>query len=239
MDKFCIANWKMQLTIKESCQLAKELRERIDFSDQPKVVICPTATALSEVAQVVGNSSIKLGAQNMSWLERGSLTGEVSALTLQEIGVEYVILGHSERRNYLREDSMMIKDKLLLALRLGLRPVLCVGEKEEERLAGATQQVIVEQLESVWPAQQTDKIIVAYEPVWAIGTGQTVSLEQAEEVAALIKNNKGADLPVLYGGSVQPDNIGAFAQSDKLAGVLVGGASLQADSFVKIINAFI
>ncbi len=238
MNKFCIANWKMQLTIAESRKLAEELAAKSDLPDSVEVVICPTATALTGVAEVVGSSSIKLGAQNMSWLERGSLTGEVSALTLQEVGVEYVILGHSERRNYLREDNLMIKDKLLLAIQLGLRPVLCVGESEEERLAGATERVVVEQLKSVWPKQGTDKIIVAYEPVWAIGTGQTVSVEQAEEVADLIKNNTDTDTPVLYGGSVQPDNVSLFARSNKLAGVLVGGASLRVDSFVKIINSF-
>ncbi len=239
-SRFCIANWKMKLNVKESIALAEKLRDQFTFSSSAEVVVCPSFPVLSAVREVIAGSEIKLGAQNTAWLLQGSLTGEVSPLMLKELGVKYVITGHSERRQYLAENDEMINKKIEQALLNDLIPILCVGETAEERDAGRTEVVVKKQLTSALAGlTMRGKLLVAYEPVWAIGTGKTVGVDEVEKMVDFIYRQL-PDWPlwVLYGGSVDAKNIASFANSNKIHGVLVGGASLSAEEFIKIIKAF-
>ena len=210
------------------------------------VIIAPAFTALPVVSEIISNSCIKLGAQNINENEMGAFTGEISADMLLNLGVEYVIIGHSERRHIYKEKDELINKKVILALQKGLKPILCVGELLEEREAGKTNEVIKNQvincLKNISDNDMTN-VIIAYEPVWAIGTGEVATPEIAEEVHLLIRgivaglyNKEIADkLIIQYGGSVKPDNIEGLMSKENIDGALVGGASLKTDSFTKLV----
>lgn len=239
------ANWKMFLNRESGTQLAMALAKKIADVEDRDILICPAAPLLSDVSAAIQGSRIQLGGQNMYFEKEGAFTGEVSADMLLSVGCTYVLLGHSERRHVFGEDDTLINKKVLFALESGLKPVLCVGELLEEREAGNTEKVVhrqvVKGLENVdAPAQ----ITIAYEPVWAIGTGKTATPEDAETVQAYIRKTVAdiystdiADnLRILYGGSVKPDNINGLMAKGNIDGALVGGASLKADSFYDIIR---
>jgi len=241
---FIAGNWKMHKTVKESVALASELKTKLAGCKE-KVMIAPAFTALSEVAKVLEGSTILLGAQNMGPEEQGAHTGEVSVLMLKDIGVKVVILGHSERRhNYLETDALINK-KVLLALAHGLEVVLCVGETLAERESGRLETVLATQLREGLAgvsAESLDKVTIAYEPVWAIGTGKTATPDDADAVhaycrkvlAALYGDEKAKKILIQYGGSVKADNAAALMSKPNIDGALVGGASLKAESFVPI-----
>ncbi len=241
-----IANWKMHKTIRESLIFVRALKKK-PLPVKKVVVICPPFTSLSAVAREIRGTNIKLGAQNMYCREEGAFTGEISPLMLRCIGVEYVIVGHSERREYFNEDNNFINMKIKSALKNKIKPILCVGEKEVERKRGLTKRVIKKQIFeclSGVPKDQVSNILIAYEPVWAIGTGKTARPEDAEEVHSFIRlilgkkfSKKLASIvPILYGGSVTPKNIGSLMAMGNIDGALVGGASLKIKSFVEILK---
>ncbi len=248
MKQIIAANWKMHKTAVETTEYCRAIRQMEADFEGVEVLICPPFTALSAAAIALEASSIKLGAQNMHWESQGARTGEVSANMLLEFGVEYVIIGHSERRHLMGEDDSQVRRKLEAALDNGLKPVLCVGETEAEREQGITKKVIEKQLSGALEDQDPHKLsglVLAYEPVWAIGTGKAASVEDAQEAAVLIrsylKDKLGAKLAestrILYGGSVKAENIGSFTVLPSVHGALVGGASLEVESFSSLIQA--
>ncbi len=252
MRKTVIAgNWKMNNDLIESEKLIVELKNLLQ-NEKPNcdVIICPPFTSLSEASKLIKGSVIKLGAQNMYFEENGAYTGEVSASMLKSAGCEYVILGHSERRNIFGESDEVINKKIKKALAAGLKPIFCVGELLEERENGTTNDIIKSQvlkgLTGI-PADDMENIIVAYEPVWAIGTGKTATPAQAQEVHEFIRDlieieysmNVSMNLVIQYGGSVKPDNAKELLSQIDIDGALVGGACLKADSFMGIIKGAI
>jgi len=246
-QKIIAGNWKMNGTQPETEALLKALLAGNSRNDRATVVVCPPFTALESASRLLSGSQIALGAQNMSEHLRGAYTGEVSAEMLLTVGATYVILGHSERRQYYAETDRLINAKARLALDSGLTPIICVGEMLDERERGDTETVVGGQVDgslSAFTADDLKKSVIAYEPVWAIGTGRTATPEMAQDVHQFIRRRlagrhmETADsVPILYGGSVKPDNAeGLLAQPD-IDGALVGGASLKADDFIAIINA--
>jgi len=242
------ANWKMNKTVAESSAYFQMFTAHHVYAEQIDVIICPPYTSLLTAAVELKGSKIFLGAQNLHWEDKGAFTGEVSAPMLKEIGVEYVIIGHSERRHIMREDNQQICHKLKTALQYGLKPILCVGETEEEREKGAMGEVIDEQILMALnglEVEQVEELVVAYEPVWAIGTGKAALPEDAEGAAHHIKQvitkrfdaSTAAKMCIQYGGSVNQDNISSFVQLPSVSGVLVGGASLDALTFSNLIHA--
>jgi len=241
-----IGNWKMHKTNHEAVELASAIAQGVS-TQNVEVVICPSFAALSDVHKVIGNSKVKLGAQNMFYDEEGAFTGEVSPLMLKEIGVEYVILGHSERRSYFNETDYIINKKVKKALQYGFNVVLCVGENANERQMGKTHDVIQIQVEDGLkdvPLEQMKKVVIAYEPVWAIGTSPAKPEDANvvnEYIRVLLTNLFDEEIAkftrVIYGGSVKPDNAASFFQQPQINGALPGGASLDAESFLGIINA--
>lgn len=241
--KHLIANWKMNLTATESQIHVKEILKNITpYLAKVNTVFCPSFPALSAVAELITDSGVALGAQNSFWEEKGSFTGEVSPSMLKEFGVSHIIVGHSERRQQLQETEEMINKKMQTILRSGLVPILCIGETFSERQLGRKDFVIAGQVESALKNIQliNKKILIAYEPVWVIGSGQAVKIEEAEHAARVIKQvlidlYPDLDLKqvvqILYGGSVDAKNIAYFTSSKLLDGVLVGGASLEVDEF--------
>lgn len=240
-------NLKMHKTIKESIDYAKGLIAVTQDVQDKDILICPPFTVLSEVAKVLKGSSISLGGQNMYYETKGAFTGEVSGEMLLDAGCEYVILGHSERRHIFREEDELINLKVKKALNLGLKPILCVGELLEEREAGITESIVKNQIEHNLEDVKEDeipKVTIAYEPVWAIGTGKTAEPKDAEEVHLFIRKliehlyseELAKNIRILYGGSVKPDNISSLMSMPNLDGALVGGACLEVDSFCKIIK---
>lgn len=241
---FIAGNWKMHKTVKESVALASELREKLAGCKE-KVMIAPAFTALSEVSKVVSGSSILLGAQNMGPEEQGAHTGEVSVLMLKDLGVKVVILGHSERRHSYLETDELINKKVLLALKHELEVILCVGETLEEREADRLEEVVGTQIEkglASVPVEKLPMVTIAYEPVWAIGTGKTATPEDADAVHAYCRKvltgmygeEAARSIVIQYGGSVKPDNAATLMEMPNIDGALVGGASLKADTFVPI-----
>lgn len=242
-----VGNWKMHKTIKEAVEFVNHLSARLKGVEGKRIVVAPSFTSLAAVAEVLADTHIGLAAQNVSDSDEGALTGEVSARMLVDAGCRYVIVGHSERRSLFGEEDSLINRKLKASLKQGLQPILCVGETLEEREADLTFEVIKRQLETGVAgigADQARELIVAYEPKWAIGTGKTASPEQATEVHACIRKvvdeiyreSLRYSLPVLYGGSVKPDNIKSLMSQPDINGVLVGGASLDIESFAKIVE---
>ncbi|MCK4771772.1 MAG: triose-phosphate isomerase [Candidatus Latescibacteria bacterium] len=249
MRRYIVAgNWKMHKTAEEAVNLALALIPLVSDVRSVEVVLCPPFTALPSVGEVLNGSGLFLGAQNMHHEPQGAYTGEISASMLLPLGVSHVILGHSERRHYFIESDPQIREKVGAALQAGLTPILCVGETLAEREAGETESVVSGQLEGCLEGielAQAEDLVVAYEPVWAIGTGKTATLEQAQEVHALIRAKLtqffGVDLAgkirIQYGGSVKPENAAELMAQPDIDGALVGGASLDADSFAAIVRS--
>ena len=247
--KVIAGNWKMNKTLNESISLIKEIKlASLNLHGRVDMIICPPFTSLETAAALVKESAVKLGAQNMHFEDSGAFTGEISASMLKSVGVEYVILGHSERRTIFKETDEIINKKLKKALSSGLKPIFCVGETLEERESGRMESVIETQvvngLKEI-PDSDFANIIIAYEPVWAIGTGRNASPAQAEEVHVFIRNlvkklySEGAaeKCIIQYGGSVKPDNSRELLSMPNIDGALVGGACLKADSFVDIVKS--
>ena len=241
---FIAGNWKMHKTVAESAALATELKARLAGCGE-KLMVAPAFTALAAVAKVLEGSNILLGAQNMGPEEQGAHTGEVSVLMLKDLGVKVVILGHSERRHSYLENDSLINRKVILALAHGLEVILCVGETLEERESGRLENVLSTQLREGLAGVGADtlgKITIAYEPVWAIGTGKTATPEDADAVhaycrkvlAGLYGDAAAKSMTIQYGGSVKADNAAALMAKPNIDGALVGGASLKADAFVPI-----
>ncbi len=246
MKKTLIAgNWKMYKTPSESTEFVEQLIKNLKNYQDRDILICPPFTSLYPVSQIIKNSSIKLGAQNVYFENEGAYTGEISPTMLKDIGVEYVICGHSERRNIFGETDEIINKKIKKVSENGMHPILCVGEKLEEREKGYTFNVVENQIKNCLNNfKDIEKLIIAYEPVWAIGTGKTALPEQAEEVHIFIREVIGKfynkeiaeNLIILYGGSVKPENIDQLMKEKNIDGVLVGGACLKIDSFLRIID---
>ena len=242
---YIAANWKMHKTVAEAGAFVDALLPRISAT-QHDVVICPSFLALAEVVERTRGSAVRVAAQNMHEEEAGAFTGEVSAAMLEEVGVDAVVLGHSERRQLFGETDGALSRKLPAALAAGLEPILCVGESEEARDAGQTEVVIEGQLEadlSELPPARGHDLVIAYEPVWAIGTGRTATPEQAQETIAFIRDvlrQWGAEadrVRILYGGSVKPGNAAELLGMPDIDGALVGGASLDPADFAAIVSA--
>jgi triosephosphate isomerase len=239
-----IGNWKMNNTISESIALAKSVREGASDFQGGAVVLAPPFTALYAVHEALKGSSLALGAQNMYYEDGGAFTGEIAPSMLKDIGCSYVIIGHSERRKYFHENDADVNLKVKKALGCGLIPVTCVGETDEERERGVTQEVVGRQVKNgLAGLSGIENIVIAYEPVWAIGTGKVATPEQAQDVHAFLRGtlrkqygDAASDVIILYGGSVTKDNSGDLIAMDDIDGVLVGGASLKADGFLGIIK---
>jgi triosephosphate isomerase len=242
---YIAANWKMHKTVAEAVAYIDALLPRI-AATQHDVVVCPPFTALGAVVERRYGTAVRVAAQNMHEEDSGSFTGEVSAPMLVELDVDAVILGHSERRQLFGETDEALARKVPAALAAGLEPILCVGESEEARDAGQTEQVLERQLQAdLAGVGSTDLagVVIAYEPIWAIGTGRTATPEQAEEAIAFIRDvvrqrgGAAEELRILYGGSVKPDNAAELLGRGEIDGALVGGASLEPDSFAEIVEA--
>ncbi len=244
-----IANWKMKLGGAESVALAKKIAKAAKKFSKVELVLCPAFTELAAVGEALKGSGVTLGAQDCFWEESGAFTGEVSAKTLHEYGVRYVIVGHSERRQHLAETDEMVHRKVRLLLSLGLVPVVCVGETFEERQEGQKEVVVIRQVQraanGIW-LNKTDRMVIAYEPIWVIGSGQAVAPEEAEHTNQVIRQTLYDTLPnaavdeqvrIIYGGSVDSLNVGAFLAESTVSGVLVGGASLDSSVFSALIAA--
>ena len=240
-------NWKMNTTPSEGGWLAEELTKLLPHTDGVDVIIAPPYTHLFPVNEIIKDGPIRLAAQNMYFENSGAFTGEISAQMLKDIGCEYVIIGHSERRQFFSETDESVNAKTSAALNCGIKPIVFVGESLEERESGKALDVILKQLEGGLkglPKELSMDIIVAYEPVWAIGTGKTATDEQAEEVHSFIRKTLekmlGQELAsairILYGGSVKPDNIDGLMAQPNIDGALVGGASLKAETFKNIVR---
>ncbi|HSR94731.1 MAG TPA: triose-phosphate isomerase [Solirubrobacterales bacterium] len=242
---YIAANWKMHKTVAEAAAFVDALLPRI-AATQHDVVICPSFLALSEVVERSRGSAVRVAAQNMHEEPSGAFTGEVSAPMLLEADVDAVVLGHSERRQYFNETDEALARKLPAALAAGLEPILCVGESQEARDAEQTEGVLERQLQADLAAVESGRlaeVVVAYEPIWAIGTGRTATSEQAQEACAFIRDvlrERGAvadAVRILYGGSVKPANAAELLAQPDIDGALVGGASLEAEDFAKIVEA--
>ena len=240
-------NWKMYKTPDEAVETARQLVERVADVNDVDIMIAPTFTALVPVFKVIQKSPVALGGQNFFWENEGAYTGEISAAMLKSAGCQYGIIGHSERRQYFGETDETVNKKIQAAIRAGLKPVFCIGETEKEREAEQTLSVLDKQVKNGLEglvSEQLDMLIIAYEPVWAIGTGKTATDDQAQEVhqfiRSLVEKNFGRPLSdsirILYGGSVKPDNIAGLMAMPDIDGALVGGASLNAESFSKIVK---
>lgn len=247
--KVVAGNWKMYKDKSETIELISGLKEKLSkFNSNVEVIVCPPFTSIEIAKELLKGSVIHLGAQNMHFEDEGAFTGEISAKMLKSFGVEYVILGHSERRAIFGEDDKMINKKVLKAVSVGLKPIFCIGETLEERENNKTFDVIARQLTeglSNISNEHLNEIIVAYEPVWAIGTGKTATPSQAEEVhkylRKLIEEKFGhsfaESMQIVYGGSVKPDNAKELFSQPNIDGGLIGGACLKADSFYDVINS--
>jgi triosephosphate isomerase len=240
-------NWKMNMLVAEAEALVNGLKEGLDGTEEVDVVVAPTYTGLYPVAKALKGSSIALAAQNLHWEASGAYTGEISAAMLLDVGCKYVIIGHSERRQYFGETDETVNKRLKAALAAGLVPIVCVGEILEERKSGRTWEVVGGQIrEGLAGISRSDaeKLVIAYEPVWAIGTGEVATPDQAQEIHAQIRGLIGelfdqgiADgLRIQYGGSVKPDNVQGLMDKADVDGALVGGASLKAESFLGIVK---
>jgi triosephosphate isomerase len=241
-------NWKMYKTLGEAVDTVLALKPLVANANHCEIVVAPVFTALKVVADRLEGSNINVAGQNCSTeVEEGPHTGEVTASMLRDVGVQYVIVGHSERRQHYFESDTMVNKKCQAGLASGLNIILCVGESLSQRDRGVAEQVVNGQLTgglSGLTASDLDRIIIAYEPVWAIGTGRTASPEQAQDMHAFIRrvfagrysDQAASNLRILYGGSVKPDNIAGLMSQPDIDGALVGGASLQAESFAKIVN---
>lgn len=238
-------NWKMNKTIDEAIQLVNDIKNNL--KEEVEVVVCVPFTALNEVKKIISGTKLKLGAQNMHWEESGAFTGEISPLMLKEIGVDYVIIGHSERRQYFNETDETVNKKIKSALNHNITPIVCVGETLEQREDNIEKEVVKSQVLKAFEdisAEDMVKIVIAYEPIWAIGTGKTATKEEANDMISFIrttimdKYDRGVSdkVRIQYGGSVKPSNITEIMNQSDIDGALVGGASLKAEDFIKLIS---
>lgn len=243
---FIAGNWKMNKTASEAAELAAALKESCaQFAGKCEVAVCPTFTSLAAVVEVLKGSNVKVGAQNIHWADNGAYTGEISGAMLKEIGVEYVIIGHSERRQYFGETDATVNLRIKAALKYGLKPIVCIGETLEERESGVTNTVLEKQIRGAFAditADDMNAITIAYEPVWAIGTGKTATPDVAQDTHAFIRSvlvalfgKKADDVVVQYGGSMKPGNSAELVAKADIDGGLIGGAALKADSFTELI----
>ena len=244
MRKTLIAgNWKMNMLADQAVELASGIaKEKAKFG-QAEVLVCPPYVWLERVKGAIKGSPVKLGAQNMLWEDSGAFTGEISGQMLKSAGCDYVIIGHSERRQFFGETDLTVNRRLKKALEVGLTPIVCLGEMLKEREDNRTVEVITAQFTNGFDSfDQFDKIVIAYEPVWAIGTGKTASPEQAQEIHSLLRvllqkaTPHYQDIRILYGGSVKPGNADELISQPDIDGFLIGGASLKASDFVAIIQ---
>lgn len=239
-------NWKMNKTIKEAVDFVNEIKDQVKDTDV-EVVLCAPATMLKDMKEAAKGSNVKIGAQNMHFEESGAFTGEIAPAMLKEIDVDYVIIGHSERRQYFAETDETVNKKVLKAIEVDIRPIMCCGETLEERESGKMEAVVKEQivggLKDV-SAEDLSKVVIAYEPIWAIGTGVTASSEQANDAIAFIRSllkemyteEISEEIQIQYGGSVKPANVEEIMNQSDIDGALVGGASLKTDSFMDLVN---
>lgn len=238
-------NWKMNYGIQKTIDFLNDVKGGLSY-DEVEVVVCPPYVSLSSAVNILKDTTVKVGAQNMHWETSGAYTGEIPGEMLKEIGVEVVIIGHSERREYFNETDDTVNLKLKKALNLGLLPIVCVGETLDEREKNIQKEVVTNQVklafEEISP-ENVDRVVIAYEPIWAIGTGKTASNEQADEVCGWIRetigglysNEIGNNIRIQYGGSVKPDNISDLMSMENIDGALVGGASLKKD-FIDLVK---
>lgn len=239
MRKIVIAgNWKMYKTQAETQEFLQGFLPHLEETPEGReVILCPPFTDLSLLSKSLHGSLIQLGAQNVHWEEFGAYTGEISALMLTESGVRFVIVGHSERRQYFGETDDTVNLRLRTAQRFGLTPILCVGETKQQRDAGETESVIILQLDKGLLDIDQNNLVIAYEPIWAIGTGDTCETVEANRIIGLIRSQlSNPNVSIQYGGSVKPNNIDEIMAQPEIDGVLVGGASLEAESFARIVN---
>ncbi|MDR2427862.1 MAG: triose-phosphate isomerase [Endomicrobium sp.] len=239
-------NWKMNKTVAEAVSVVKALKSSIADVTDVEVLICPTFTVLYAVNNEVKGSNINIGAQNLFWEPKGAFTGEISPTMVKGTGCSYVLIGHSERRQYFNETDETVNKKTKAALVAGLIPVICIGETLKEREQNITFKVIEKQIKEGLAGltpQQAETIVIAYEPVWAIGTGKTATPDQAQEVHAFTRNvysqmygDASQKVRILYGGSVNPTNVSDLMKQPDIDGGLVGGASLEAESFTKLVK---
>ncbi len=240
-------NWKMNKTTAEARDLAAKLAPLVAGAKDREIVLAPTFTSLQTLGEAIKGTNMALAAQNMHWEDKGAFTGEISAEMLLDLGCKYVIIGHSERRQYFGETDETVNKKVKQALKKGLLPIMCVGETLAEREAGRLNEVIGRQLTGGLKdigAEDMKRVVIAYEPVWAIGTGKTATPEQANEVHSLIRQKVKAlytveiaeRLRIQYGGSVTPDNVSSLMAKPDIDGALVGGASLKPESFAALVN---
>jgi len=245
--KIIAGNWKMYKTTQEAVHLAESLKRAFAKTQNTVVVLCPPFTSLSSVGAVIKNTPVKLGAQNIYPEKEGAYTGEISPLMIKDVGCEFVIIGHSERRKYFHEDDAIINKKIKTALSFGLTPIVCIGETLEEREKGVAEDTVINQTEKGFAdISEADmlKLVIAYEPVWAIGTGKTATVDVADGMHAVIRKtlsklyslDLSENISILYGGSVKPDNVDSLMSQKNIDGALVGGASLDSESFLRIVN---
>lgn len=248
MRKAIIAgNWKMNNTVAEATNLLCELKPLVADA-KAEVVVCVPYTAISSCSEILKGSNIKLGAENVHWADKGAYTGEISADMLLELGVEYVIIGHSERRQYFGETDETVNQRALQALKKGLKPIICVGETLEERESGEVEKVLDRQVEKALMSiskEDMKKVVIAYEPIWAIGTGKTATSDDANDTIKFIRSkvaklydDKTAQesLRIQYGGSMNPKNVSQLMGMSDIDGGLIGGASLKAEDFSKVVK---
>lgn len=251
-QKIVIANWKMKLTLAETLELAKQMKIKLAGIHKGIIVICPNAISLLDVKKIFKGGEVKFGAQNVFWEQKGAYTGEISSNMLKEADCEYVIVGHSERRKYLLENYEMIHQKLKAVLNTpGLTPIVCIGENTDERKTDRRDFILVDQLHQALGGIDIigdQKIIIAYEPIWAIGSGVAIEPSEAEYAHKIIKltlkdifglDVAGKNFQVIYGGSIDSKNVKSFANIENIDGLLVGGASLDADEFYKVAKAIL
>ncbi len=243
MRAFIAANWKMNKTIAETREFLKGFIPLVMDAKDVDIVIAPPFTSLDAAHEEIKGTGILLSAQDVFWEEKGAYTGEISTGMVKDAGCSHVIIGHSERRQYFSEDDTVVNRKVKASLKAGLNVIFCCGESLQEREAGKTFDVIRREVEAGLAGVGPEGLVVAYEPIWAIGTGRTATTDQAQEVHAFIRNslgnlygNKAGEIRIIYGGSVTPDNISALMACRDVNGALVGGASLKPDSFSKIVK---
>ena len=245
---FIAGNWKMNKTVAEATELVAGLKANAGKVGNVDVAVCPTFTTLASVVEALKDTPIKVGSQNISWAESGAFTGEISAAMLNEVGVDYAIIGHSERRQYFGETDETVNARTKAALAADILPIVCIGETLEQREAGDTEQVVKTQTEAGLAGltnEEAAKITLAYEPVWAIGTGRTATPEMAQEVHAFLRSvlvgmfgaEVAAVIRIQYGGSMKPANAAELLAQPDIDGGLIGGASLKADDFFGIVTS--
>lgn len=243
MRAFIAANWKMNKTIGETREFLRSFIPLVIDVKDVDIIVAPPFTALSAAREEIKGSDILLSAQDVFWEEKGAYTGEISTAMIRDAGCSHVIIGHSERRQYFSEGDAIVNRKIKAALKAGLNVIFCCGESLDERESGKTFDVIKREVDAGLAGVGPDGFVVAYEPIWAIGTGRTATTEQAQEVHEFIRKvlgnlygNKAGEIRIIYGGSVTPDNIDGLMACRDVSGALVGGASLKPDSFSKIVK---